>query len=348
VKVRRNSVAVVAALIVAVVAALGITAGSGTASSHQTTFQAALISDVGRFNDKSFNQSQLQGLLRAKAQLKIKALPLQSNSDADYIPNLTTAVRRGSNAVICAGFLMADACAKVVSRSKNVQFAITDYPVQIAPFANAKGKILYPNVTGLTYASQESGCLVGYMAALMAKRAGGKQVIGAVGGIKIPPVDTWIAGYKYCAKRANKAITVLIGYSQDFVQSDKCKAIAEQQIAQGAKVLFQVAGGCGLGTLKAADEAGIWGIGVDRDQYNDAKRVMTSGVKRVDVGVYNFIKSAKNGAPLGGGNLNFDLENGGMDLGKINPAVPKSIVAKTLALKQLIINGKVTPPLVIK
>jgi basic membrane protein A and related proteins len=347
VKVRRNSVAVVAALIVALVAALGITAGSGTASSH-ATFQAALISDVGHFNDKSFNQSQLEGLLRAKAQLKIKALPLQSNSDADYIPNLTTAVRRGSNAVVCAGFLMADACAKVVSRSKNVQFAITDYPVQIAPFANAKGKVLYPNITGLTYAAQESGCLVGYMAALMAKRAGGKQIIGAVGGIKIPPVDTWIAGYKYCAKRANKAITVLVGYSQDFVQSDKCKAVAEQQIAQGAKVLFQVAGLCGLGTLKAADEAGIWGIGVDKDQYKDAKRVMTSGVKRVDTGVFNFIKAAKTGAPLGGGNLNFDLANGGMDLGKINPAVPKSIVAKTLALKQLIINGKVTPPLVIK
>jgi basic membrane protein A len=348
VKVRRYSVAILAAMIAVVVAALGVTAGTGTASSQQTTFRAALISDVGRFNDKSFNQSQLQGLLRAKAQLKIKVLPLQSNSDADYIPNLLNAVRRGSNAIVCAGFLMADACAKVVSRSKNVQFAITDYPVQIAPFGNAKFKPLYPNVTGLTYAAQEGGCLVGYMAALMAKRAGGPQVIGAVGGVKIPPVDTWIAGYQFCAKRANKSINVLVGYSQDFVQSDKCKAIAEQQIAQGAKVLFQVAGGCGLGTLKAADEAGIWGIGVDRDQYNDAKRVMTSGVKRVDVGVYNFIKSAKNGAPLGRGNLNFDLENGGMDLGRINPAVPKSIVAKTLALKQLIINGKVTPPLVVK
>ena len=346
-KVRRMTIAAFAVTIAALVAVMAL-AGVGAASYKQTTFQAALISDVGRFNDKSFNQSQLQGLLRAKAQLKIKALPLQSNSDADYIPNLTTAVRRGSNAVVCAGFLMADACAKVVSRSKNVEFAITDYPVQIAPFANAKGKVLYPNVTGLTYASQESGCLVGYMAALMAKRAGGPQVIGAVGGIKIPPVDTWIAGYKFCAKRANKGIKVLIGYSQDFVQSDKCKAVAEQQIAQGAKVLFQVAGGCGLGTLKAADEAGIWGIGVDKDQYNDAKRVMTSGVKRVDIGVYNFIKSAKNGAPLGGGNLNFDLENGGMDLGKVNPAVPKSIVAKTLALKQLIISGKVTPPLVVK
>ncbi len=346
-KVRRMTIAAFAVTTAALVAVMAL-AGVGAASYKQTTFQAALVSDVGRFNDKSFNQSQLQGLLRAKAQLKIKTLPLQSNSDADYIPNLTTAVRRGSNAIVCAGFLMADACAKVVSRSKNVQFAITDYPVQIAPFANAKGKVLYPNITGLTYASQESGCLVGYMAALMAKRAGGPQVIGAVGGIKIPPVDTWIAGYKFCAKRANPKIKVLIGYSQDFVQSDKCKAVAEQQIAQGAKVLFQVAGGCGLGTLKAADEAGIWGIGVDRDQYNDAKRVMTSGVKRVDTGVYNFIKSAKTGAPLGGGNLNFDLENGGMDLGKINPAVPKSIVAKTLALKQLIIRGKVTPPLVVK
>ena len=169
-KVRRYSVAILAAMIAVVVAALGVTAGTGTASSKQTTFKAALVSDVGRFNDKSFNQSQLQGLLRAKAQLKIKVLPLQSNSDADYIPNLLTAVRSGSNAVVCAGFLMAGACAKAVSRSKNVQFAITDYPVQIAPFANAKGKILYPNVTGLTYAAQESGCLVGYMAALMAKR----------------------------------------------------------------------------------------------------------------------------------------------------------------------------------
>ena len=74
---------------------------------------------------------------------------------------------------------------------------------------------------------------------------------------------------------------------------------------------------------------------------------MTSGVKRVDRGVYNFIKAVNNGTPIGAGNLYFDLENGGMDLGKINPAVPKSIIANTLKLKQLIINGKVRPPLVI-
>ena len=347
-KERRYAAAVLAALIATLVAVLAVTAGAGTASSQQA-LTAALVSDVGKFNDKSFNQNQLAGLLRAKKVLKVGALPLQSNSDADYIPNLTTALRRGSGAIVCAGFLMADACSKVAGsdEGQKVQFAITDYPVQIPPFSDASGKLLLTNVTGLTYASQESGCLVGHMAALMVKRAGGPQVIGAVGGIKIPPVDTWIAGYKFCAKRANKKIKVLVGYSQDFVASDKCKAVAENLIAQKAKVLFQVAGGCGLGTLKAADEANIWGIGVDVDQYNLGKNIMTSGIKRVDTGVFNFIKAVKTGQPLGRGNLYFDLANGGMDLGKVSPKVPKSIVASTLALKKLIIDGKVNPPLAI-
>ena len=84
----------------------------------------------------------------------------------------------------------------------------------------------------------------------MVKKQGGKQVIGAVGGLQIPPVDIWIAGYKYCAKLANPKIKVLVGYSQDFVAADKCKTVAQNQISQGAQVLFQVAGGCGLGTLK--------------------------------------------------------------------------------------------------
>jgi len=315
-------------------------AGAGTASSQQQQFLAALISDVGRFNDKSFNQNQLLGLNRAKSALRIQVLPLQSNSDADYIPNLTTALRRGANAIVCAGFLMADACAQVANtdEGKQREFAITDYPVQVPPFNKN------PNVTGLTYAANESGCLVGHMAALMVKSQGGPQVIGAVGGIKIPPVDIWIAGYTFCAKRANKKVKVLVGYSQDFVASDKCKAVAENLISRKAKVLFQVAGQCGLGTLKAADEAKIWSIGVDVDQAYLAKRVMTSGIKRVDNGVFRFIKAVKTGQPIGAGNLYFDLENDGVGIGKINPAVPKTIVASTLKLKQLIIDGKVGVP----
>ena len=104
----------------------------------------------------------------------------------------------------------------------------------------------------------------------MAKKMGGNTV-GAVGGIKIPPVDIWIAGYKYCVDKVAPGMKVLVQYSNDFVATDKCQTVAQNEIAQGAKVLFQVAGGCGLGTLKAAADAKLWGIGVDVDQYNDCE-----------------------------------------------------------------------------
>jgi basic membrane protein A and related proteins len=309
---------------------------TGTSAGSNTT--VALVSDIGKFNDRSFNQSQKEGLDRAKTDLGVNTIALQSNSPSDYVPNLTQAVRKKANLIISAGFLLASDTNTVAKKNPNTHFAITDYDVKGTPFNGRK------NVMGLTYAANESGCLVGYLAAEMAKKQGGKQIIGAVGGLKIPPVDIWIAGYQYCAKLFNPNIKVLIGYSQDFVASDKCKTVAENQISQGAQVLFQVAGGCGLGTLKAADAAGIWGIGVDKDQYNDAKRVMTSGVKRVDNGVFTAIKQVEEGNFKGGGNLLFNLKNKGMDVGKINPAVPKDLIDKMNELKQKIISGQVKVP----
>ena len=310
---------------------------SSSASDHSDVL-AALVSDIGKFNDRSFNQSQLEGLNRAKSELGVQTDPKQSNQVSDYIPNLTSAVRKHADIVISAGFLLADATNKIANKFPDTHFAITDYSVSVPPFKKN------PNVEGLTYAANESGCLVGNLAANMVKKQGGKQVIGAVGGIKIPPVDIWIAGYKFCAKLANPKIKVLVGYSQDFVAADKCKTVAQNQISQGAQVLFQVAGGCGLGTLSAADAAGIWGIGVDKDQYNDAKRVLTSGVKRVDTGVFDTVKQVADGKFKGGTDLNFDLANGGMDVGKINPAVPQDLIDKMNKLKQDIIDGKVKPP----
>ena len=109
-------------------------------------------------------------------------------------------------------------------------------------------------------------------------------------------------------------------------------------------MLFQVAGGCGLGTLKAADEANIWGIGVDVDQYALAKRVLTSGVKRVDNGVFQAIKQVKAGQFQGGHDLVFNLKNGGMGVGKINPAVPKADIALMNSYKAKIIAGTLKVP----
>jgi basic membrane protein A len=328
----------------ALVLALAIVAGAIAGPSvPKANVSAALVSDIGKFNDRSFNQSQLEGLNRARTQLGATVIPLQSNSVSDYIPNLTNAVRRQADIVISAGFLLADATATAAKRFPGTHFAITDYTVHAAPFADKTGKPLYNNVEGLTYAANESGCLVGVLAAKMAQKAG-KKVIGAVGGLQIPPVDIWIAGYRYCAQKAVPGTKVLIGYSQDFVASDKCKTVATNQIAQGAQVLFQVAGGCGLGTLKAADEAGIWGIGVDKDQYNDAKRVLTSGVKRVDNGVYQAIEQVKAGKFQGGSDLLFNLKNGGMAVGKINPAVPSSYITLMNQYRTKIINGSLKVP----
>jgi basic membrane protein A and related proteins len=336
-----------------VLAGCGGSSGKKTSSTSTTggsSFTAALVSDIGKFNDRSFNQSQLEGLKRAHGELGVKILPLQSNSTSDYTPNFNQAVRQHANITIAAGFLLADTLETVADQFPNAKFAITDYCAKGAPTC-ITGSVLkkdHPNVMGLDYAANESGCLVGYLAAEMTKKQGGKQVIGAVGGLHIPPVDIWIAGYRYCAKLFEPSIKVLVGYSGDFVKSDLCKTVAENQIAQGAQVLFQVAGGCGLGTLTAAAQHQIWGIGVDKDQYNDAKRVLTSGVKHVDLGVFRVIQATKDGKFNGDKDLQFTLANGGMGVGKINPAVPKALIDKMHALKQKIISGQVNVPTTIK
>src|SRR6266404_144985 len=223
---------------------------------------AALISDIAGFNDNGFNKNQLKGLKAGVAKVGGKAISEVSHNTSDYAPNFNAAIRGGAQLVLAAGFLLANTEATYAKKFPNVKFAITDYPVEAPPFADKKGKVLYNNVVGITYAANESGCLAGVLAAKMAAKMGG-HTIGAVGGIKIPPVDIWIAGYRFCANKAVPGTKTIIQYSNDFSAADKCQTVAENEIGSGAKVLFQVAGGCGLGVLKAADDAKLWGIGGD-------------------------------------------------------------------------------------
>ena len=180
------------------------------------------------------------------------------------------------------------------------------------------------NVEGLLFNEQEAGYLVGYAAGIWAKSHGGKAV-GSVGGLKIPPVDRYIAGFQYGAKKADPGIKTLNGYSNDFVKQAKCKETALNQIAQGSVVEFQVAGQCGLGVLDAAHEKGIFGVGVDADQGYLGSWVMTSALKRVDVAVYNAIQAANHGTLAGGTNKQFGAVIGGVGYGKWSSKVPASI-----------------------
>jgi len=166
-------------------------------------------------------------------------------------------------------------------------------------------------------------------------------VIGSVGGQKQPPVDRFIAGYQAGAKAADPGIKVLNNYSEDFSDQAKCKQIALNQIEQGAGVIFQVAGGCGLGALDAAKEKDVWGIGVDADQSFLGPHILTSAVKRVDTAVFLAIKSVVDGKFKGGTNMTFGLKENGVGVGKISPKVPKADVAKVNQIRADIISGKI-------
>jgi basic membrane protein A and related proteins len=336
---------------IAALAAMAVVAASlvGTgAAATQAGYKAGLVSDVGRFNDKGFNQNQLTGLRYAKAHIKgLQISTAESHSAGDYLPNFASMARRGVNIIIGAGFLLAAQEATVAKQFPNTKFAITDYDVSAKtdpgnPFAKAGVK----NVEGLTYATQQNAYLAGCLAGLMVKKAGGEQNIGVVGGVKIPPVDSFLAGYQAGAKKCDPGITVQIGYSQDFIDQAKCKTVAQNQIDAGSQVEFNVAGPCGLGTLDAANDAGIWGIGVDVDQFSvHPAHMLTSVVKRVDTGVYLAIKGAMTGKGFkGGGNLTFNLKNKGVALGKINPSVPASFIKTINGLRAKIIAGKIKPP----
>lgn len=331
-----------AALAALVLTAVGFVATG--AAAPQATFKAGLVSDVGRFNDKGFNQNQLTGLKRAQKELKVQIRAVESRSAGDYLPNMASLARQGFGIVISAGFLLADATNEVARQFPNIKFAITDYSAADAPF---KGEV--SNVEGLTYATQQNGYLIGCLAAKVAARQGNKN-ISAVGGLKIPSVDTFIAGYKAGAAKCVPGTTVQIGYSQNFIASDLCKAVATNQLDAGSQVVFAVAGPCGLGALDAAKGAGKWGVGVDVDQSNLGSYILTSAVKRVDNGIFLAVKGAKTGKGYkGGGNLVFNLKNNGVSLGKISKKakIPKAWLTQIAKLKAQIIAGKIKPPTVV-
>jgi basic membrane protein A and related proteins len=300
--------------------------------------RVGLVTDIGGLDDRSFNFLANQGLERAESELGIEGRVVVSKANADYVPNLTSLANQDYDLVIAVGFLMADAVDAVAKRFPDVNFAIIDY-------SQADLKSKPTNVRGLLFKEQEAGYLVGYLAGLVTKEeAGSKLVISSVGGQKIPPVDRYIAGYQAGAKKAAPGITTLNAYSQDFVDQAKCKEAALDQIARGSRVVFQVAGQCGLGALSAAKEKNVWGIGVDADQAYLGPHILTSALKKVDVAVFQTIQAVQDGSFAGGENTTFDVASGGVGIGKVSSEVPAELVSQVKQVQDDIAAGKVDIP----
>ena len=289
----------------------GTTTGGTSAAK---TIRVGLVTDLGQLNDRGFNQLAYQGLKRAQRELGIEGRVVQSASAADYIPNMRRLARDGYDLIIGVGFAQGDAIDTVASRFPQGRFAIIDVD-------QSSLKHKPKNVTGLIFKEQEVGYLAGYLAGLEEKKRSGPDVIGSVGGFKEPPVDRFIAGFRAGAEKAAPGIKLLNGYSSDWDDQAKCKELALNQIGQGAGVVFQVAGGCGLGALDAARQEKVWGIGVDADQSFLGPHVLTSAQKKVDSAVFATIKSVQDGTWQGGRNATFGLRQNGVGLGTISKKV---------------------------
>jgi basic membrane protein A and related proteins len=312
-------------------------AGGGSTTSTQAAkkIKVGLVTDIGGLNDRGFNQLANDGLERAKKELGVDGRVISSSKNSDYIPNLGTFGQQGYDLIIGNGFLMGDAVASSAKRFPKSNFAIIDFSQSAM-----KGKPT--NAQGLVFKEQEGGYLVGYLAGLYAKDNGAKAV-SVIGGQKLPAVDHYIAGYQAGAKAANPDVKVLSGYSQDFVDQAKCKEMALNQIQQGSEVVFAAAGQCGLGALDAAKQSKVQAIGVDKDQSFLGPHIMTSATKKVDVAVYEAIKAAQAGTFKGGTDQTFDINNGGVGVGKFSEAGQK-YASQIAAVQKKIASGEITPP----
>jgi len=334
----RTTVVVLTTAMLLVAAGCG---GGGKKSPTTTTtenmaLKLGMVTDVSGLNDRGFNALAYRGLKQARREFGAQIQVAESKSPADYVPNLASFARRGYDLVIGVGYTEIAAMGAVAKRFPDTHFAIVD--VSNKDLAGAP-----PNVLGLLFHEEQVGYLAGYLAGLEAKRLPGPDVVSSVAGEKQPPVDRFIAGYQAGARQADPGITTINGYSQDFNDQAKCKAIALNQIAAGSVAVFQIAGLCGLGALDAAREQGVWGIGVDADQSFLGPHVLTSATKKVDRAVFLAIKSVAAGN-FKGGDAVYSLAQGGVGLGKISPKVPKSEVAAVDRIKQQIIAGKIKPP----
>lgn len=332
-----------AALVFLVAACGGEEDGGSEGSDGQV--KVGLITDQGQLNDRGFNELAFNGLKRAERELGVEGRVVESATEADYVPNITSLVRQNFDVIIGVGFAQGPAFDTAAGKFPDTKFVIIDVDQSTLEH---KPK----NVVGLLFREEQAGYLAGYAAGLAEKRRTGKDqyIVASVGGMKEPPVDRFISGFE---KGARDAVVgpgavgdsiAMSGYSQDWEDVAKCKELALQYISRGAGVIFQVAGGCGLGALDAAKEKGVWGIGVDADQSFLGPHVLTSALKRVDAAVFQTIESVQDDSWQGGRNLTFGLKENGVGLGTFSPRFPVEDRRAVEEVAKRIADGEVAVP----
>ncbi|MFG2854045.1 BMP family protein [Streptomyces mirabilis] len=332
-RVSRIAVAGVATASLAV--ALSACGGSSTSASSggsAKTKGIGLAYDIGGKGDQSFNDAAYAGFQKAETDLKIGGRdiePQDGESDADKVQRLEQLAKSGYNPVIGVGFVYAPAVKEVAAKYPKVTFGIIDDEQDKAA-----------NVADMVFHEEQAS----YLAGVAAAKATKKNHIGFVGGVDIPLIHKFEAGYVQGAQSVNPKIKIEKQYLTQtpqeggFSSPDKGKDAAEGQIEAGADVIYAAAGLSGQGVIQSAASHKVWAIGVDSDQYKQdalAKYkdyILTSATKDVAGAVYNLAKSVADGKPATGV-VRASLATGGVGLADSNPAF-KSNADLQAALKK--------------
>lgn len=290
---------------------------------------------VSRTGDR-IQSTAFHGLVLGRRRLHVRAKAVApSPTGPGELAPFDFLARRHYDLVIALAFVPGLSLA--ARRFPSVKFAALDATRQeLRPPAK--------NVEGTVFHSEQAAYLAGFVAARVDDRGPQPHVVSSVAGTPEPQVQALIAGFQAGARRADPKIRLLNTYTYDYVVPAKCRHAALEQIAQGSRVVFDVAGDCGLGALKAAQQKGVFGVGVDTDQSDLGKYILTSVVKNLDVAVYDLAKRLVHGRLRTNGNLSFDLRNHGVGLGRFSPWVRPSLRRQLRSLRAQIEQGKIVVP----
>lgn len=307
-------------------------------------FTVRLVTDIGKVDDQTFNQYAYEGMKAAEECFGFETSFIETASEADYEKNINTALEGDPGVVITVGFLLTDDTGAAATEHPDTNFIGIDQF-----YADDTGAPAYPdNYVGVLFNEDEGGYMAGVMAASLSESG----IIGVVGGREdVPPVVKLVNGYEVGAKSVNPDIQVLSIYNESFTAPDKGASDAQQFIGEGADVIFGAGGLTGSGGVSAAAQQGVWGIGVDQDEYFStfdggaapgSEYLASSAVKRVDLGVFAQIVNALSG-DFAGGIFSLTAENGGITYAPPHDAaVPDEALAAVEAARQGLADGSIT------
>ena len=305
-------------------------------TSSDESIKIGMITDVGGVNDQSYNQSAWEGLEKAEKELGIEVNYLESKQDSDYVTNIETMVDNENDLIIGVGYKMAEAVYQAAQDYPEQKFAIIDYNYE------EEGKEIPENLKCILFNEKDASYLVGLVAGKMTTT----NKVAFIGGMESAVIQRFEYGYMAGVQDANPKVEAISQYANSFSDAAKGKSIANQMYASGTDVIFIAAGNVGTGAIEAAKETNKYAIGVDRDQNDLAKdNVITSAMKRVDVGVYETAKELKDNKFGGGQAKVYGLNEGAVGLAPTTEKlVPKDILDFAKQQEEKIKNGEIKVP----